>query len=79
MHLVSADEVDAPFVLRGSYANWKALMADGLDPVMAIVRGRLRLTGSLATIIRHVNAARALVDCARAVPTTFPDEPAPGT
>jgi putative sterol carrier protein len=70
------DGVDVPFVIRGPYASWKALIAAGADPVAAIVTGKLRLTGSLITIIRHVAASRALVVCARAVPTAFPDEPA---
>jgi putative sterol carrier protein len=70
------DGVDVPFVIRGPYPSWKALIAAGADPVAAIVTGKLRLTGSLITIIRHVAASRALVVCARAVPTAFPDEPA---
>ena len=59
--LVHGDGDGTPFVIRGPYPAWKALLADGADPVTAIVAGKLRLTGSLTTIIRHVGAARALV------------------
>jgi len=70
------DPADAPFVIRGPYPSWKALIAAGADPVASIVTGKLHLTGSLITIVRHVAASRALVACARAVPTAFPDEAA---
>jgi putative sterol carrier protein len=79
VRLVPPDSVQAPFVLRGSYGAWKRLIVDGGDPVTAIVKGRLALSGSLATIIRYLGASRALVACARAVPTAFPDDPEPAT
>ena len=72
--ILDGDAPDVPFVIRGPYPSWKALLAAGADPVTAIVTGKLRLAGSLTTIIRHVAAARALVACARHVPTAFPDE-----
>jgi putative sterol carrier protein len=45
-----------------------------VDPVSAIVTGSLRIEGSLSTIMLHVRSAKALVECASAVPTFFPDE-----
>lgn len=74
MQVHVADLPDAPFVLRGTYAAWKQLLVEGGDPVTAIVRGQLRLTGALTTVIRFVAAARALVRCAQIVPTHFPDD-----
>lgn len=66
---------DAPFVLRGRYIAWRRLMREGLDPIMCIVKGQLRLTGQLTAIMAHVDAARLLVACARSVPTAFADDP----
>ena len=70
-----ADAVDAPFVLRGDYATWKAVMREGLDPVMAVATGRLALArGALTTLMLHTRSARLLVDVARRVATRFPDD-----
>jgi putative sterol carrier protein len=67
--------VEAPFVLRGSYETWKAVMREGLDPVMAVATGRLALErGALTTLMLHTRSARLLVELARQVPTRFPDE-----
>ena len=74
---LSPSALRAPFVVRGDYATWKEIMRGALDPVTGIMRKRLRLAGSLATLIMHVRAAKALVACAASVPTIFPDEPAP--
>lgn len=66
--------VAADFVLTGPWEAWRALLTGQLDPVMALVRRRITARGSLATIVRYAGAARALIECAREVPTLFPDE-----
>lgn len=71
---VSTGVVTAPFVVRGEYDAWKQIIRGELDPIMAITRKRLRLKGSLATIMLHARSAKLLVGCAAAVPTSFPDE-----
>ncbi len=68
--------VTAPFVLRAPYAVWKRIVRGTLDPVMAIALRHVHLHGPLATLMLHVSAAKALIACARRVPTQFPDEPA---
>lgn len=64
----------APFVLRASYAVWKRIVHGALDPVMAVALRQVTLRGSLSTLMLHAGAAKALVACARLVPTHFPDE-----
>ena len=72
---VAAEEVTAPYVLRAEYATWKRLARGELDPVSALMRGHLALArGSIAALLMHATAAAAIVDCARAVPTIFPDD-----
>ena len=66
--------IDATFVLRADYATWKAVVTGGLDPIGAVMAGRIRLTGPLTTLLMHTAAATALVGAARQVPTRFPDE-----
>lgn len=74
---VPAAKATAPFVLRGEYETWKRIVRGELDPVFAVSTGKLRLErGALTTLLLHTRSARALVACARMVPTVFPDEAA---
>jgi putative sterol carrier protein len=66
--------VTAPFVLRAPYAVWKRIVRGALDPVMAVALRHVSLKGSLTTLMLHAGAAKALIACARTVPTHFPDE-----
>ena len=66
--------VTAPFVLRATYDVWKKVVRGELDPVAAVISGRIKLTGAVMTLMMHTRAARALLACAALVPTEFPDE-----
>lgn len=69
-----ADAVTAPIVLKAPYPIWKSVVQGELDPLLGVTRGKIAVKGSLATLMMHAKAATALVACARAVPTQFPDE-----
>jgi len=72
--LVAPDDADAPFVLRGAYGVWKRIVRGELDAIAAVVTQELALEGRLHTLVMHARWAKALVACARQVPTAFPDE-----
>lgn len=72
--IVAADAVSAPFVLTAPYATWKAVVQGTLDPLVGVTTGRIRVRGSLATLMLHARSASALCACAQRVPTLFPDE-----
>lgn len=72
--LVDAHKARAPFLLRATFANWKRVVKGELDAIVGVVKGDIELTGSMATIMMHSRAAKALVDVAKTVPTAFPDE-----
>jgi putative sterol carrier protein len=73
--IVSASAVTAPFVFRADFSVWKLMAQGALDPILAVTRRQVTLTGSLATLMLHAQAAKALVACAQRVPTNFSDEP----
>lgn len=68
------DAVTAPFILRAPYAVWKQVVRGELDPLAGVTRGKIGVKGSLATLMTHARSASALCNCARAIPTRFPDE-----
>jgi putative sterol carrier protein len=72
--IMAPHTVDATFVLRADYDTWKEVVKDGLDPIAAVTRGRIKFTGPLGTLLMHSKAAIALVGAAKAVPTLYPDE-----
>jgi len=73
--LVSATEAGtAPFVLTADYVRWKQVIRKELGPVAGIMQRRIVLQGSLATVVRFIKSAEALVEAATTVPTKFLDE-----
>lgn len=64
---------DAPFVIIAEYNRWKEVLEGKIDPIRAMMEGKLKLTkGHLPTIIRFVEASRQLVASASRVSTEFP-------
>jgi putative sterol carrier protein len=72
--LVEGKHARAPFVFRAPYMHWKRVVRGEVDPIIAVVKGEITFTGSMASLMQHSRAAKALVECTRAVPTSFPDE-----
>jgi putative sterol carrier protein len=64
----------AEFVISATYRRWKDVVRGDLDPVRAMMQGKLRVRGDLPKILRYVQAAHELVAICGSVPTRFPDE-----
>jgi putative sterol carrier protein len=62
------------YVLAAPYSRWKDVVLGDLDPIRAMMQGKLRVRGDLPTIVRQVRAANELVRLTGEVPTEFPDE-----
>ncbi len=69
----------APYVISAPYSRWKEVLAGNLDPVKAMMQGKLKLDGDLPTIIRYVRAANQLVLLTMSVPTEYLDEQPAGS
>lgn len=68
------DPQDAEFVIVGTYARWRDVIEGRLDPIKAMMEGKLKLArGHLPTIIRFVEPSRLVVASASKVPTRFAD------
>lgn len=64
----------APFVLRGPSATWKRVLEGGLDPIFALMSGKLRLSrGSVARLVPYTRAAKRMVEVARGLETAYPE------
>lgn len=72
--IAPAEGAAAEFVISATYRRWKDVVRGDLDPVRAMMQGKLRVRGDLPKILRYVQAAHELVVVCGAVPTRFPDE-----
>jgi putative sterol carrier protein len=63
----------APYLFRANPAHWKRLLAGEIDPVSAVMQGKLKLSrGNLFTLAKYAAAAREMVNAAGEVGGTFP-------
>jgi len=73
--VVSPDRGEAcAYVIRAPYSRWREVVMGDLDPVRAMMQGKLKVRGDLPTIVRYVRAANELVDLTGQIETQFPDE-----
>lgn len=72
--VLAPDAITAAVVLRAPYTVWKTVVRGELDPVIAVTGGKFRVAAGAMHLMTQARAATALVACARAVPTVFPDE-----
>jgi putative sterol carrier protein len=74
--VVPAREAEsAPFIIVADYARWKSVLKKDVDPIKAMMQGKLKLTkGNMPLMVKFVHATKELVESASRVPTKFKDE-----
>lgn len=71
------DHPEAKYVVRAGPEVWRDVLSRRIEPLFAIVAGRLRLQrGSLAALTPFAAAARELVLAAATLEARFPGDPA---
>lgn len=75
---VCSTEDGADLVIRSSVEGWQGLLAGKLDPIWALLSGRLRLVrGNLSELVPYAHAAKALVEAAASLEASFPPREGP--
>jgi putative sterol carrier protein len=64
----------AKFTIAAPYSRWKSVVKKEIEPVKAMMQGKMKVRGDLPTIVRYVKASNVLVDLTAQVPTEFIDE-----
>lgn len=64
----------AKFTITAPYSRWKSVMKKEIEPVKAMMQGKLKVKGDLPTIVRYVKASNVLTDLTTEVDTQFVDE-----
>ncbi len=65
---------DPEFVVRAPVGTWRQIVERKLDPIQALITGRLKLTGTMSKVMRFPKAVAELVNCATRVPSRFWDD-----
>lgn len=65
------EEVEAEFVITGNYENVLQVIKKEIDPIRAIMAGKLRLEGNMAKVMRHTKAAQEIVVSLGNIETDF--------
>lgn len=61
----------ADYILSGELERWEAVVAGDLDTTKAMMQGKIKLKGDLATIVRYVKASALLTEIAARIETRF--------
>ncbi len=64
----------AKFVITGSYTRWKQVVMTELDPIKAMMQGKLKLKGNLPYIVKYLKGTQELLRCLTLVDSKFPDD-----
>jgi putative sterol carrier protein len=68
---VTAEEAaEADFLITAPYTIWKQISVKELDPVKALMQGKLKMKGDLAKAMRYTKATTILNELATQVPDT---------
>ncbi|NVM38306.1 MAG: SCP2 sterol-binding domain-containing protein [Candidatus Lokiarchaeota archaeon] len=57
-----SEEIETEYTLAGPYDNFVAVTKKEIDPIRAIMAGKLRLEGDMAKLMRHTKAAIEIVN-----------------
>jgi len=68
-------EVDAEssmeYVIRANYDIWKSMTLGELDPMNALMAGKVKVTGNMAALLKHAEGFKQTFEVVEALPTTF--------
>ncbi|MGH7868971.1 MAG: SCP2 sterol-binding domain-containing protein [Candidatus Dormibacteraceae bacterium] len=65
---------ECDFTISASYSRWKQVATGRLDAIRGMILGKLKVKGSLPTIVRYAKASQELTNCTTRIPVQWPDE-----
>jgi len=73
--VASETERKAEFTIRAPFGTWRKVIEGKLDPIQAMMTGKLKLRGNLMKVMRYPKAAKEIITCCSKIPTDFGDQP----
>ena len=66
-----ADDGEMDYVIKANYEIWKSMTEGDLDPMNALMSGKLKVRGNMAALLKHAEGFKATFDIVQAIPTVF--------
>jgi putative sterol carrier protein len=63
----------AEFLVSAPYSRWREVIEGRLDPVKALMQGKIKVRGDLQKILRYIRATQTLAQLSGTLDTAFPD------
>lgn len=65
---------NSKFVLSGPYVRWKQVAKRELDPIKAMMQGKLKLKGNLPYVVKYLKGVQEAIRCLTEVDSIYPDD-----
>ncbi|MFX1302706.1 MAG: SCP2 sterol-binding domain-containing protein [Promethearchaeota archaeon] len=65
------EEVETEFIMSGLYLNFVSVVKKEIDPIRALMSGKLKLEGDMAKLMRNAKAALEMVNSFANVDTDY--------
>lgn len=65
------DPVSLMYFVRANYDVWKAMTLEELDPMNALMSGKLKVTGNMAALMKHAEGFKETFEVVQKIPTAF--------
>ncbi|MBU4174161.1 MAG: SCP2 sterol-binding domain-containing protein [Actinobacteria bacterium] len=65
------DDSAVDYMIRADYEIWKIMTEGELDPMNALMAGKLKVRGNMAALLKHAEGFKSTFDIVQAIPTVF--------
>jgi len=65
------EDTATDYIIRANYDIWKAMTLGELDPMNALMAGKIKVTGNMAALLKHADGFKQTFEIVEALPTTF--------
>jgi putative sterol carrier protein len=68
------EEKNPDFVINGPYSVWKEIQKGNMDTMQAIMKGKVKVKGNMAALLKQVKATQVMMKLLEEIPTKYVDE-----
>jgi putative sterol carrier protein len=59
------------YIIKANYEVWKSMTEGEVDPMNALMAGKVKITGNMAALLKHAEGLKGTFEVVEAIPTTF--------
>ncbi len=62
------------FIISAPYSTWKKVVKGEIDPMGAIMKGKIRIKGDMAKLLKRTHGSQLMMEAMKQIETQFIDE-----